>query len=83
MGTEDGPARYEIRVRGGLGPGWAAWFDGLSVTAAPDGTTLLCGDLVDQAALFGVLGRIRDLGLPLVSVTTECRVGPDILPPAI
>ena len=61
--------RYEIRIAGRLAPRWAAWFDGLTLTTAGDGTTLLAGRVADQAALHGVLARIRDLGLPLVSVT--------------
>lgn len=65
----DGPSRYEIRVRGHLGPRWAAWFDGLTLIDESDGTTALRGPVVDQAALHGVLQRVRDTGLPLVSVT--------------
>jgi hypothetical protein len=61
--------RYEIRLKGHLEPRWATWFDGLSLTHEGDGTTSLRGSLVDQAALHGVLQRVRDLGLPLVSVT--------------
>ncbi|HJX42406.1 MAG TPA: hypothetical protein VJ352_01925 [Geodermatophilus sp.] len=61
--------RYEIRIGGRIGPRWAPWFDGMSLTAADDGTTVLSGPVADQAALHGVLTRIRDLGLALVSVT--------------
>jgi hypothetical protein len=61
--------QYEIRVKGHLGPRWAAWFDGLSLTNEDDGTTVLRGAVVDQAALHGLLQRVRDLGLPLVSLT--------------
>ena len=61
--------RYEIRVKGHLDARWVDWFDGLSLTHAPDGTTVLSAAVADQAALHGVLARIRDLGLPLVSVT--------------
>ncbi|MGY1825940.1 hypothetical protein [Blastococcus sp. SYSU DS0541] len=68
LGLSDG-GRYEIRIEGRLGPRWAPWFDGLSLTAADDGTTVLSGPVADQAALHGVLTRIRDLGLALVSVT--------------
>jgi hypothetical protein len=68
-GRPDGPPRYEIRLRGHLGPRWAAWFDGLSLTTDGDGTTALRGPLVDQAALHGVLQKVRDTGLPLISVT--------------
>ena len=62
-------AGYEIRLEGRLGPRWAPWFDGMSLTAADDGTTVLSGPVADQAALHGVLTRIRDLGLALVSVS--------------
>jgi hypothetical protein len=63
-----GPAVYEIRIAGELDPTWAAWFDGLAVTRV-DGDSLLTGPVRDQAALHGVLRRLRDLGLPLVSIT--------------
>ncbi|SET27854.1 hypothetical protein [Geodermatophilus poikilotrophus] len=63
------PSRYEIRISGRLAPRWVAWFDGMTLTTAGDGTTVLAGPVADQAALHGVLARIRDLGLPLVSVT--------------
>lgn len=59
--------RFEIRVHGHLSPEWAAIFDGMEVTCLPDGDTTLTG-LLDQAALYGVLLRLRDLGLTLVSV---------------
>jgi hypothetical protein len=60
---------YEVRVRGRLGARWATWFDGLSLTDADDGTTVLRGPVVDQAALHGLLQKLRDVGLPLVSLT--------------
>ena len=69
VGPADDPPRYEIRLTGHLHPRWSAWFDGLCLTREADGTTVLRGQVVDQAALHGVLQRIRDLGLPLVSVT--------------
>jgi hypothetical protein len=59
---------YELRLKGHLETRWAAWFDGLSLTHESDGTTTIRGPIVDQAALHGVLQRVRDLGLPLVSV---------------
>ena len=67
--TDDrhGP-HYEIRLQGHLDPRWAAWFDGLSLTHQSDGTTSLYGPVVDQAALHGLLGKVRDLGLPLIAV---------------
>ena len=66
---QDMPGRYEIRLQGHLDDRWAAWFDGLTLTRDDDGTTLLAGSVVDQAALYGVLRRVRDLGLPLVAVS--------------
>ena len=68
-GPHHGPGRYEIRLRGHLDSRWAAWFDGLSLTNSSDGTTIICGPVADQAALYGLLQKVRDLGLPLVSVT--------------
>ena len=62
------PAPYRIRIRGHLDPAWSAWFDSLTVTRADDGTTELVGPLVDQAALFGLLARLRDLGATLLLV---------------
>ena len=61
--------RYEIRVKGHLDARWSTWFDGLELSRQPDGTTLIEGSVADQAALHGVLQKIRDLGLELVSVT--------------
>ena len=60
--------QYEIRVRGHLGLHWSAWFDGLSLSWAEDGSTVLRGPIADQAALHGVLRTLRDAGLPLVSL---------------
>jgi hypothetical protein len=59
---------YQIRVKGRLGPEWSEWFDGLAVIAREDGETLIQGAVVDEAALYGLLGKVRDLGLPLVGV---------------
>jgi hypothetical protein len=61
--------RYEIRLKGHLGPRWAARFDGMTLTTQADGTTLLEGPVADQAALHGLLRTLRDLGIPLLSVT--------------
>ena len=61
-------ARYEIRLKGYLDARWSAWFDGLSLQYEPDGTTVLRGCVVDQAALHGLLRKVRDVGLPLLSV---------------
>ena len=60
---------YEIRLKGHLEPRWAAWFDGLSLTKESDGTTVIRGSAIDQAALHGLLSKVRDLGLPLIAVT--------------
>ena len=60
---------YEIRVKGHLDSRWGRWFDGMGLTHESDGTTLIHGQVVDQAALHGLLQKIRDVGLPLVSVT--------------
>jgi hypothetical protein len=73
-GPRHNPGRYEIRLKGHLDSRWAAWFDGLSLTNESDGTTLLRGPVVDQAALHGLLQKVRDIGLPLVSVT---QIQPD------
>jgi len=60
---------YEIRIRGHLEPRWGSWFDGLTLTLDPDGTTVIRGEVADQAALHGLIQKVRDIGLPLVSVT--------------
>jgi hypothetical protein len=65
----DRPGWYEIRLAGQLAPRWQARFDGMTLTAQADGTTLIEGLVVDQAALHGLLRTLRDIGLPLVSVT--------------
>jgi hypothetical protein len=68
-GADDAPApRYEIRVRGHLGSRWASWFDGMNLTAEDDGTTVIRGPVVDQAALHGLLQSLRDLGINLLSL---------------
>jgi hypothetical protein len=63
------PVLYQIRVQGHLGSQWTDWFEGLTITLEEDGDTLLTGPVVDQAALYGLLKKVRDLGLPLVSVS--------------
>ena len=60
---------YRIQVKGHLADHWSGWFDGLAITNEPNGDAVLIGSIVDQAALHGVLARIRDLGLPLLGVT--------------
>ncbi|MBZ5201984.1 hypothetical protein HU147_12210 [Planomicrobium chinense] len=62
------PEWYEIRLKGHLNDRWADWFEGFSFTLESDGTTILSGVVADQAALHGLLRKVRDLGLPLISV---------------
>ncbi len=62
------PMIYKIRLKGHLGRHWTDWFDGLTITLEDNGETLLTGALVDQAALHGLLKKVRDLGMPLLSV---------------
>jgi hypothetical protein len=76
-GSEEMP-HYEVHVRGHLGPQWAAWFDGLSISNEADGTSFLRGPLVDQAALHGVLRKVRDLGLSLASLTQLAPSGSSV-----
>ena len=64
------PLVYQIRLKGQLGSEWADWFDGLTITLEEDGHTLLTGLVVDQAVLHGLLKKVRDLGMPLVSVSS-------------
>ncbi|NLG19986.1 MAG: hypothetical protein GX555_00960 [Actinomycetales bacterium] len=68
MSTAHGPDQVEIRVQGHLDERWTSWFDGLTVELEADGVTCLRGRVADQAALHGLLGRLRDLGIPLLSV---------------
>ena len=63
------PMVYQIRIRGHLGRQWTAWFGGFAIVLEPNGDTLLTGAVVDQAALYGLLRTVRDLGIPLVSVS--------------
>ena len=67
MSASGGPARYEIRVAGVLDARWAAWFDGLQIIGQGE-ETVICGLLADQPALHGLLIKVRDLGLCLISV---------------
>jgi len=63
------PERYEIRIKGHLDDKWADWFEGLTLTREDNGETPLTGPVVDQAALHGLLRKVRDLGIPLLSVS--------------
>lgn len=75
--TDPHPAPvYQIRLQGHLGYQWTAWFEGLSITLEADGHTLLSGPVADQAALYGLLKRVRDIGMPLLSVN-RVEPGPD------
>ncbi len=76
-GDQHQPAVYEIRLKGHLDIRWCAWFDGLSLSHETDGTTRIQGLLVDQAALHGVLRKVRDVGLPLISVNRVAADQPD------
>jgi hypothetical protein len=64
------PMVYQIRIRGHLSSQWTVWFEGLTITLEEGGNTLLTGEVVDQAALHGLLKRVRDLGVPLLSVNS-------------
>lgn len=70
----DHPTIYHIRIKGHLGPHWSDWFEGLTISLEDNGETLLSGPVTDQAALHGLLRKVRDVGLPLLSVN---RVTPD------
>jgi hypothetical protein len=63
------PMVYEIRIKGYLDQQWTEWFEGMSITQADNGETVLTGPVVDQAALYGLLRKVRDLGLPLIAVS--------------
>lgn len=68
------PKIYQIRIKGQLGDQWSDWFEGLTITLEEDGNTLLSGPVVDEPALHGLLKKVRDLGLPLISVN---QIEPD------
>ena len=78
--TEDhhGPGLYEIRIKGHLDARWGDWFEGLIITPEDNGDTLLSGPVVDQAALHGLLKKVRDLGTPLLSVNRVKRDQADV-----
>lgn len=67
---------YQITVKERLEEGWSDWFDGLTITAGPDGTTILSGGVRDQTALYGLIAKLRDLGLTLLAVTPDLPDAP-------
>jgi hypothetical protein len=73
--NQDEPAVYEIRLKGHLDQRWAGWFAGLTITLEENGETLLSGPVADQAALHGLLKKVRDLGLPLLAVNRKEKPG--------
>jgi hypothetical protein len=73
---QDEALRYEIRVKGHLAQRWSSWFDGMTLTRPADGSTVIAGVVADQPALHGLLQRLRDLGLPLISVTSLDPIQP-------
>ena len=77
-GNHNGTGWYEIRLKGHLDSRWAAWFDGLSLANESDGTTVIAGPVADQAALHGLLQKVRDVGIPLVSVAQIDPSEPDV-----
>jgi len=77
ISTASEAGRYEIRLKGHLDNRWATWFDGLTLTTRNDGTTVIHGLVVDQSALHGLLQKVRDVGLPLISVTRVETDQPD------
>jgi hypothetical protein len=68
---------YQLRVKGHLGAQWGAWFGGMTVTQTANGETLITGLVADQAALYGLLRKVRDLGLPLLALSSSERAGLD------
>lgn len=71
------PVIYQIRIKGHLGHQWTDWFGGLSITLEDNGDTLLTGPVIDQAELHGLLRKVRDLGIPLLSVSSAKPVQED------
>jgi len=69
VADHDPGSQYEIRVAGHLAPRWSAWFDGLTVAAGHDGTTVIRGPVADQAALHGLIQKLRDMGITLIALT--------------
>lgn len=67
---------YEIRIENGLDQHWSTWFDGMRITDEPGGVTVIAGEVADQAALHGMLAKVRDLGLQLISVQRTSKKPP-------
>jgi hypothetical protein len=74
------PTIYQIRIKGHLGSEWTDWFEGLTISLEENGNTLLTGPVVDQAALHGLLKKVRDLGMPLILVSTVEPGSPTMIP---
>ncbi len=72
--NRDEPTVYHIRIKGHLNDKWSDWFDGVTIILEPNSTTLLSSSVIDQPALYGLLRKVRDLGMPLISVK---RIDPD------
>lgn len=77
------PASYHIRVNGQIGLEWSEWFDGMTITSNERGETTLSGQMLDQAALYGILNKIQALGLPLLSVMREAPPSSELLTPPL
>ena len=75
------PANYYIRVKGQVGPGWSEWFGGMTIAYHEANETILSGQVVDQAALYGILNKIRDLDLPLLSILREAPSSSELRAP--
>jgi hypothetical protein len=73
----DQPLICQIRIKGHLGQQWMDWFEGLTITLEEDGSTLLSGSVIDQSSLHGFLKKIRDLGMPLLSVNSVSKAADD------
>jgi len=73
---QHGPGQYQLRIRGHLNSSWSDWFEGMVLTQEDDGTTTLCGPVVDQAALHGLLEKVRDIGATLMAVNLLEDPGP-------
>lgn len=71
MPVPDQPSVFQIRIKGHLGHEWTDWFDGMAITLEDDGNTLLTGSVADQATLHGLIKKVRDLGMPLVSINSD------------